>query len=91
MLSYMFWGIVSLVAASWLFSAAVILLCRGKVFQPFTLAPYLLGGSLLLWWAAVSLLHLLQIDLLWQADLALFFLILVHSVMLAVGVWRNVR
>ncbi|MEH8017156.1 hypothetical protein MN202_07930 [Rheinheimera muenzenbergensis] len=91
MLSYAIWGLVSLVAASWLFAASIIMLRRDKVFNPLTLAPYVVSGVLLLWWAAVSLLHVLQVDLPWLVDLALLLLFLVHAVLLTVGVWRSVR
>ncbi len=91
MLSYAIWGLVSLVAASWLFAAAIIILCRDKVFKPLTLAPYVVSGVLLFWWATVSLLRVLQVDLPWLVDFALLLLFLVHSVLLIVGVWRNVR
>ncbi len=91
MLSYAIWGAVSLVAASWLFAAAIIMLCRDKVFNPLTLAPYVLSGGLLLWWATVSLLHVLQVDLPWLADFALLLMFFVHSVLLILGVWRSVR
>lgn len=91
MLSYAIWGLVSLVAASWFFAAAIILLCHDKVFNPLTLAPYTVSAALLFWWATVSLLHVLQIDLPWPVDLTLLLLFLVHAVLLIVGVWRSVR
>lgn len=91
MLSYAIWGVVSLVAASWLFAAAIIMLCRDKVFKPLTLTPYVLSGGLLFWWATVSILRVLQVDLPWWGDFALLLLFLVHSVLLIVGVWRSVR
>lgn len=91
MLSYAIWGVVSLVAASWLLAATIIMLCRDKVFKPLTLAPYFVSGVLLFWWATVSLLHVLQVDLPWLADLALLLLFFIHAALLIVGVWRSVR